>query len=39
VERITDSINKFVFTTLEPYLKPIMSTGALRVDQIAAASR
>lgn len=32
IERITDSINRFVFTTLEPYLKPIMqaATGTLQ---------
>ncbi|KAH8926115.1 Het-C-domain-containing protein [Atractiella rhizophila] len=32
VGKITDSINKFVFVTLEPYLKPLLSsaTGALQ---------
>ena len=32
VENITDTVNRFVFTTLEPLLKPVMSqaTGALQ---------
>lgn len=32
VEKLTDSINRFVFTTLEPLMKPIMTqaTGALQ---------
>ena len=25
VEKLTNSINVFVFTTLEPYMKPILS--------------
>ncbi|KAI0300153.1 heterokaryon incompatibility protein Het-C-domain-containing protein [Multifurca ochricompacta] len=35
IEKITDSISVFVFTTLEPYLKPILSTAS---NQLMAAS-
>lgn len=40
VEKLTDSINRFVFTTLEPLLKPIMSqaTGALQEGSSAVIS-
>ena len=37
IERITDSINRFVFTTLEPYLKPIMQAATGTLQQGSAA--
>ncbi|ORY92909.1 heterokaryon incompatibility Het-C [Leucosporidium creatinivorum] len=40
VEKLTDSINRFVFTTLEPLMKPIMTqaTGALQEGSSAVIS-